>query len=295
MRSILSVLLSATLLAAFSGGCSSLDMNRLTGGSPRVTYEDASKPAVRALCVWQEAQGQSQNGQTARGFGGQIYFFNAVDSMPVVVDGDVRIFLFDDEGTPEEQAKPIGEFDFPREMWRGMLHDSQFGPAFSVFIPYPKPGYHEVGCSLRLRLTRPDGSKLFSEIASLKLSGAPRPDKTPRPAAPALDADSTRQFITEWRDQYTPEPIRRGITIGTEHAGGKLRADPPAERIQNGTAYHSVRYPAPAPAPVRNSEPEFSDSGSDRSQQLAERDARIRELEDRLFDLQAERPETDRD
>lgn len=291
MRSTLSVLLSVALLTAFSGGCSSLQMSRLTGGSPELTHEDASKPAVRALCVWQEARGQNQNGQTARGFGGQIYFFNAVDSMPVVVDGDVRIFLFDDEGTPEEQAKPIGEFDFPREMWRGMLHDSQFGPAFSVFIPYPKPGFHEVGCSLRLRLTRPDGSKLFSEIASLKLSGAPRPDKSPRKAAPALDAASTRQFITEWRDQYTPEPTGRGITIGTERAGGKLRADQPAERIQNGTAYSSVRYPAPA----GNPEPEFSHSGSDRSQQLAERDARIRELEDRLLELQTEHSETGRD
>ena len=66
----------------------------------------ATDPVVEMLCFWEPGDGEDPDGVPCKGFTGQILFLNHA-SKPVVVDGDVRIYLFDDQGTPEEQSQTI--------------------------------------------------------------------------------------------------------------------------------------------------------------------------------------------
>ena len=83
-------------------------------------------PAVEILTLWQSSDGPGPQGVPIRGFGGQIYFFTQNKGAPVLVNGKVRIYVFDDHGTAQEQGRPIGEYDFDSANWnaRSAAHPS---------------------------------------------------------------------------------------------------------------------------------------------------------------------------
>lgn len=156
-------------------GCASLGQQQTA--EPELIHETSASRAVRCLCLWQVGEAEDSGGRHSRGFVGQVHFFNGTDASPVAVAGDVRVFVFDDIGTDEEQTRPIHQFDLPSNAFQGFLKSTQIGPGYQIFVPYPRPGRHEANCSLRLRLTRPDGSRLFSEMVQINLAGTERASK----------------------------------------------------------------------------------------------------------------------
>src|SRR5579872_3248655 len=150
-------------------------------------FPKASKqnPVIRILGLWQPAEGMWEN-KTVRGFSGQILFFSQNSDAPAQVDGSVRIYVFDDKGSPDDQAKPFHEFNFPLETWNALLGKGSLGATYNVFIPYTRPGFDEASCSLRIRYT-PSGTGFptYSEMVDIQLPGRKKPK-----AASASSADS---------------------------------------------------------------------------------------------------------
>ncbi|MFP6762493.1 MAG: hypothetical protein VB858_02705, partial [Planctomycetaceae bacterium] len=150
-------LLPAVLLGLTLAGCSTLEPAKLPLLKSRpVSHATAVSPAIRILSLWQPGEGDGLDGIQGRGFVGQIYFFTGDSPTPVAVDGDVRIFVFDNLGTPEEQKTPIHQFDFHSGGWQGYQTESALGPCYNVYVPYTRKGQHEADCGLRIRLSRPD-------------------------------------------------------------------------------------------------------------------------------------------
>lgn len=211
-------LLAATSLFLFSLiGCSSLS---LPFGRHSSTAGDNGKPA-RCLCLWQPVNAEDASGQPVKGFGGQIYFFAAGSEEPIEVVGDVRVFVFDDMGTPEQQARPKNVEDYDSFVWTSFLNKSQFGSNYTVFVPYANASNYESICSVRLRLTRPDGSQLFSDMATVKLAGEPREDKSIRqlvsPREHSIRPDRSRELKVDVEQR--PEASDRAATIGSIREG----------------------------------------------------------------------------
>jgi len=157
-------------------GCASLDLPKWN----RTDFirADAKHPAAEIVCVWKPAKGTSLDGMPARGFAGQILFFNRRDAEPLVVDGDVRIFLYDDVGTAAEQAKPFHQFDFKPDSWNLHAKMTTLGPSYHVFIPYTRKDYgYRTNCALRVKLTPKKGPTIFSNVVSVPLPGPENPDK----------------------------------------------------------------------------------------------------------------------
>jgi hypothetical protein len=100
---------SLLLLLLAVPGCASIPF---FGKTAKFERADAKNPAVEVLALWQAAEGPGPQGVPIRGFAGQVYFFTQNKPAPVLVDGKVRIYVFDDRGSTKEQARPIGEFDF---------------------------------------------------------------------------------------------------------------------------------------------------------------------------------------
>ena len=181
------------LLLGITCGCTSLDEQT---SEPETIAETPAATAVRCLCLWQEGEADDPDGRQSRGFAGQVYFFDASDASPIVVRGDLRVFVFDDIGTEEQQARPIEQFDLVNNSLQGFLTTTQIGPAYQIFVPYSRPGRHEANCSLRLRLTQPDGSRIFSEMVQINLAGTRREDRVVQANAHDLPAaEEIRQKI----------------------------------------------------------------------------------------------------
>ena len=168
MNDILRMIGVASLLIQASG-CAALTW--FQHETANLVLADAQHPVERIVCIWQPAEGHGLDGLPCRGFAGQIFFFTRGLPTPVVANGEVEIFVFDDQGTPEEQTKPLHEFEFTPEAWTHLLHETQLGPAYSLFVPYPRKGRHEAHCALLVRLKPANGPMVASDMAYVTLPG----------------------------------------------------------------------------------------------------------------------------
>lgn len=174
----MSLLCTALALA----GCASPGF--LKFGKDAFPKTGPKNPAVRIVTLWQQSEGMDLDNKTARGFAGQLLFFTKEGNVPAQVDGEVRVFVFDDQGTPDDQMKPLRTWEFKREAWNAHLCKSALGATYDVFIPYTRKGSHEAKCSLRVRYTPAGGGPvIYSEMVNVLLPGPKQPGAAESPAA----------------------------------------------------------------------------------------------------------------
>lgn len=163
-------------------GCSSLvsSWNSFNPLAEEITIASEQMPVVEIACMWQPAEGRSPKGTPSKGFSGQIYFFSKSSPEPVLVQGDVRIYLFADVGSYEQRTQPLHQYDFHAEAWKAHATRTSLGPGYGVFVPYPKPAHYQVRCHLRVRYQPPyGGPPVWSEGLEVVLDGPPRPEQMP--------------------------------------------------------------------------------------------------------------------
>ena len=140
---------------------------------------DSRHPLMEVLCVWEPAEGRGIDNAPARGFGGQILCFASGYKEPVKVHGDVRIYVFDDQGVNGDTSLPIHQFDFTADAWNTFLKPSSLGPSYQIFIPYTRKGLDATNCTLRVRLTPEGGLPVYSRMATVALAGQGGDKKKP--------------------------------------------------------------------------------------------------------------------
>ena len=167
---IRTTLFSLLLVSAFSAtGCTTLGLSSLWGSK---TFEaDARHPVTEVMCLWEAAEGTGLDGLPTRGFVGQVLFFTAGRPSPAKVDGEIRVFVFDDQGVNGDRAIPLHQFDFPGAAWNAFLTTTNFGTAYQLFIPYTRPGGMHADCEIRVRYTPKDGNPVYSRPCTVNLAG----------------------------------------------------------------------------------------------------------------------------
>lgn len=150
-------------------GCSSMGVHLPWEKSVPTASE--KHPVIEVMALWQPGEGRGLDHLPTRGFAGQILFFAAGIETPVKVDGDVSIYVFDDSGSRDEQKKPIHEFNFDAGSWNTYFRDTNFGPAYQVFIPYTRRGSHQANCAIRIKYQPKTGTQMFSDVANIVLKG----------------------------------------------------------------------------------------------------------------------------
>lgn len=256
--------IAALALLLFAAGCSTTSVfERL-----RVGKASPENPAIEVVCLWQPAKGTGQNGLPTRGMAGQIMFFTRGSAAPVVADGDVRIYEFDDQGTADEVRKPIHQFDFLAADWQNFHSQGTLGPCYNIFIPYVKSGHKQVEVTMQVRFTPKGAPTLYSDMTSVTLPGTIDATDDRAPLAPPLARNN---------DAVNPEPAgsdaSSGLSVKSIHTNASLArkkgehplartttpVEPTLPRAASGIQPASYEVPA---APENNKS-----------------DARIRELE----------------
>ncbi|MBC8115519.1 MAG: hypothetical protein H7062_14130 [Candidatus Saccharimonas sp.] len=212
-----------------SVGCATL---QLPFGKDRMQKASASNPVMQIVCIWQPSEGRDPNGIPCRGFAGQILFLAGRNSLPVQVDGDVRIYLFDDQGTAEEQAKPIHQYDFDSLSWAPHLTNGTLGPTYSVFVPYTRRGTYEANCALRVRLKTGNEVAVFSDLASIPLGGRTKATKDSADQIPSVEeAKATTDAVSQTM-RRTTTISRDGETVKPNAKSGRTQAESMAARAE---------------------------------------------------------------
>jgi len=222
-----------SLLATLTGCASSMLVSSKTR-PPKTSFVKATSnnPAVKCLCVWQTAEGYDPEGKPCRGAAGQIFFFNRDSAVPVVVQGDVRVFVFDDQSPIEEQSKPIQEFDIDRQTWNSQLISTQFGPAYRLFVPYTRAGRHQAQMAIRLRMTPDHGPIVFSDLATIEFLGYPAKSSEPFP-----EAVSEAQASQVLRENFSALPPTSSSSQA-KNASGSAR--PAGDETEKSSQTHTI-------------------------------------------------------
>ncbi|MCA9074543.1 MAG: hypothetical protein KDA93_05885 [Planctomycetaceae bacterium] len=198
-------ILCLTLLLA---GCSSFDTSSLLGRS-KFVEAGPKNPVVDVVCLWEPAEGRGLDNLPARGFAGQLLFLTRGTAEPAKIEGEIRVYVFDDQGIPEEQSKPLHQYDFKGQAFSQYLCETNMGAAYQLFIPYPRKGSHEAKCAIRVRYTPADGgSPVYSKMADLTLPGA-----KPKETADSWQPKRRRSHTAV--GNITGEPPNKGLAKGT--------------------------------------------------------------------------------
>lgn len=250
-------ILQFTLLVGLSCltgcGASWLNTNGLAqqlGFGTKLEQETADNPVTQLIPVWTEGEGPGiKNQAMTRGFAGQVYFITENRGLPSEVKGGIRVYLFDDQGTEEEQAKPIYQFDFEPTAWQLHSTMTKLGPAYSLFIPYTRPGRHLAQCALRIRYTPPSGPAVFSEMATLTLPGVKKSDSEGEQATakgPLIDDGSTKMKTTriDLTDRSQNSTVKQ---VSAEEPQRSRKSRPVQSNLQ------SADYETPENSPGRRS------------------------------------------
>jgi hypothetical protein len=165
-------------------------------------------PVVRIVGMWQPSMGVGLKDKTCRGFSGQVFFFTQDSEIPAKVDGDVKFYVFDDQGTPDEQVKPVYEGNFEPDAWNRFLGKGSLGASYQIFVPYTRPGNHNANCTLRIRYTpRGGGAPVYSDMVEICLEGKKKSalDDAPHASDNADQrADGPAEAASRGRPQQPP-------------------------------------------------------------------------------------------
>ncbi|HUG19453.1 MAG TPA: hypothetical protein VMM56_10770 [Planctomycetaceae bacterium] len=210
-------------------GCSSLPLERWFGSQEAVA--SPANPAVDVVCLWEPSEGRDLRGLPRRGMKGQIMFFTHGTNSPVVVNGDVKVYQFDNYGPRESWDKPVHQFEFSAAQWNSFLAQGMLGPTYNVFIPYMRKHPEQVNVTLQLRFTPHDGSRvIYSKTANTALPGVFKQEEAARVAdRAALRNDSNLET--------KQETIAR--TLGVIPAKPRIDSSAQTEAVSNVPAYQS--------------------------------------------------------
>lgn len=179
-------LLLITFLIPLVGGCAETSFIKSTGKFvPGLRGKLKDPQAARILCLWEAAEGQGLEGQTTRGFAGQVLFFGYGEPTPIPVHGEVRIYQYDNYDPDERSPKPIHVFVFDDGGWNAHQAESTIGHSYNVFLPYVNDHPGTARCALKVEYIPEGGRSIASAITPIKLDGRHSRRSHTRAAVPA--------------------------------------------------------------------------------------------------------------
>ena len=167
------------------------------------------------------------------GFGGRVMFYGRDDEEPVVVDGELTVFAYDDTQNPGSSSAPARKFVFRSEELSKHYSKSSLGHSYSFWLPWGPVGGPKRQISLVARFKSDAGGVVMSEMTQHFLPGAQ--DESPPPTVsqktvPALrPLEEIRQasFAEPLEEQPAPKPgmTTATITLPPSQSGSKAQSD----------------------------------------------------------------------
>ncbi len=177
-------ILAGLIVLLASGGCTQLDLSKalsLPGSIP--------KPQVpeRLVDVWTETVLNQSGRRGVRGFGGRVMFYAKGSEEPVVVDGTLTVYAFDDSRRPSQSdpetrgagaetdhQSPDKKYVFTREQLPKHYSKSELGHSYSFWIPWDEVGGEQKQITLIGRYVDTTGKVVMSQPCHQTLPGIRR-------------------------------------------------------------------------------------------------------------------------
>jgi hypothetical protein len=217
---------------------------------------------VRMVGTWTDTVLTKAGQKPQRGFGGRLIFYGKEDDRPILIDGQLVVYAFDEAGRAVTDNKPTRRYVFPPDQIPRHMSKSQLGVSYSFWLPWDETGGPQTEVSLICRFESQGGGVITSEQTRHLLPGTlplannvadGKPPKLPegvpsRPAQPTLEGVQQSRTVDHHLQLASFESVMP--------AGGPagLTADSAAHEPDRQMTTMSIALPAhyqfPAASPV---------------------------------------------
>ena len=264
--SLISRIAAFSLFAIFAGGCSVPKKASDLKPSKLFSLKDEDEPEegipVRMEGTWTDTVLNQAGQKPQRGFGGRLIFYGRDDHEPILVDGQLVVYAFDEMGREPTDNRPTRRYVFPADQLPLRMSKSEIGASYSFWLPWDEAGGPQTEVSLICRFEPKGGAVVVSEQTkhllpgSLPVNGevarraAPKlPEGVPsRPAQPTLESvqrsNASNSAVQLAGYESAVEPTPRMTSIEPGSPGGQT-----AERRMTTT---SIPLPQNYRLPVRS-------------------------------------------
>ena len=111
-----------------------------------------------------------------RGFGGRLIFYGEDNEKPVLVDGQLVVYAFDESNREATDNKPTRRYVFPADQVARRMSKSELGPSYSFWLPWDEVGGPQTEISLIPRFEPKEGPIVIGEQTKHLLAGRNWPE-----------------------------------------------------------------------------------------------------------------------
>ena len=170
------------LILSSLAGCSSMRDRATTiadKGKNLVDWtEDPKAIAERQprslVAIWSESVIHGADQTPTRGLGARIYFYNS-NHKTVKAEGELTVYGYDDD-VKRDSPEPDRKFVFPADQLEKHYSESEFGPSYSVWVPWDAVGGPQTAVSVIPVFKTAEGEVLVGSQTRNVLPG--KKDKT---------------------------------------------------------------------------------------------------------------------
>jgi hypothetical protein len=132
-------------------GCQTITKEFQSFNGSKLAFWNKDKPndgsAARTMvALWSDSAVFGPGQVPTRGLGGRMYFYDE-KHRPMKVDGELVVYAYDDEKA-REANRPARKYVFRADEFQNHLSESDFGPSYSVWLPWDKIGNESKSISL---------------------------------------------------------------------------------------------------------------------------------------------------
>ena len=113
---------------------------------------------VRMEGTWTDTVLNQPGQKPQRGFGGRLLFYGRKDERPILVDGQLVVYAFDETGREVTDNKPTRRYVFPADQMPLRMSKSEIGASYSFWLPWDEAGGPQTEVSLICRFEPKRGS-----------------------------------------------------------------------------------------------------------------------------------------
>ena len=231
------VIATALVALAAVAGCS---VPKATDFKPSKLFSlgDDNEPEKgipeRMVGTWTDTVLNQPGQKPQRGFGGRLIFYERNEEKPILVDGQLVVYAFDETGREVTDNRPTRRYVFPPDQMPLRMSLSEVGASYSFWLPWDEAGGPQTEVSLICRFEPKRGSVVISEQTKHLLPGTLTPGSLARQTPPKLpEGVPSRPALLTLESLQASRAANQGAQLASYES--PVRTDPSVTSIEAGT------------------------------------------------------------
>jgi hypothetical protein len=191
--------------------------------------DDEDEPQIpeRLMGTWTDTVLYQPGKKPQRGFGGRLIFFGKKSDLPILVEGQLVVYAFDESNREPTDNKPTRRYVFPPDQIARHMSKSELVPTYSFWLPWDEDGGPQIEVSLVARFEPKEGAVVVGEQTKHLLPGKLSPaDIAGTPAAKLPEGVPMRPALPQLAQALEPKPTPEALVQQASYEAAAAAATP---------------------------------------------------------------------